>query len=85
VASYSLEIKRSAVKELGNLPAKDCARVVDRIRGLAAEPQPHRSEKLSGDDKYRIRQGVHRILYEIDDHLKKVTIVKVAHRREVYR
>src|SRR5438045_9091702 len=66
-ASYSLEIKRSAAKELGDLPGRDCARMTAKIRALAIDPRPHGSEKLAGEDKYRIRQGVYRILYEIDD------------------
>ncbi len=85
MASFSLEIKRSAAKELADLPPRDCARVTARIQGLAAEPRPYGSEKLSGDEKYRLRQGVYRILYEIDDQAKKVTVVKVAHRKEAYR
>jgi mRNA interferase RelE/StbE len=85
VASYSLELKKSAAKELGELPSKDCARVIGRIQALAEEPRPHGSEKLSGDEKYRIRQGVYRVLYEIDDDEARVTILKIAHRREAYR
>jgi len=85
VASYSLEIKRSAAKELDTLPAKECPRVVAKIQALATEPCLHGSEKLSGDDKYRVRQGVYRILYEIEDQAKKVTIVKIAHHKDVYR
>jgi mRNA interferase RelE/StbE len=85
VVSYSLEIEKSAAKELGNLPGKECTRVVARIQVLGIEPRPHGSEKLSADDKHRMRQGVDRILYEIDDEARKVTIVKIAHRKEVYR
>ncbi len=85
MASYSLEIKKSAAKELGELPSKDCARVAARIQALGEEPRPYGCEKLSGDEKYRIRQGVYRVLYEIDDRGARVTIVKIAHRREAYR
>jgi len=85
VASYSLEIKKSAARELGELPPKDCTRVAVRIQALAEEPRPHGCEKLSGDERYRIRQGVYRVLYEIDDRGARVTIVKIAHRREAYR
>jgi mRNA interferase RelE/StbE len=85
VANYKLLIKPSAVKELETLPLKIRRQVVKRIQGLAAEPSPFGSEKLSGLEKYRLRQGDHRILYEIDDNEQSVVIVKIAHRREVYR
>ena len=85
MASYSLEIKKSAAKELGDLAARDCRRVAARIEALATEPRPRGAEKLSGQHKYRLRQGVYRILYQIDDQARTVTIVKIAHRREVYR
>jgi mRNA interferase RelE/StbE len=85
VASYSLAIKKSAAKELADLPGKDCGRIAARIEGLAAEPRPPGSEKLSGEERYRLRQGVYRILYEVDDRARRVVVVKIAHRREVYR
>lgn len=85
MASYGIEIKKSAAKELAELPFRDCERIVAKIHALASEPRPHGSEKLSGEEKYRLRQGDYRILYEIDDHARKVTVVKVAHRREAYR
>lgn len=85
MASYRLEVKKSAARELGELPSKDCARVAARIQMLAEEPRPHGCEKLSGEEKYRIRQGVYRVVYEIDDRGARVTIVKIARRREAYR
>lgn len=85
MASYSLLIKRSAARELTGLGIDDRRRVVTRIELLAADPRPAGCEKLSGQDKYRIRQGDLRILYEIDDRDAMVTIVKVGHRRDVYR
>jgi mRNA interferase RelE/StbE len=85
VASYRVGIKRSAAKELEDLPLTDRRRVVQRISALAADPRPPGCEKLSGEDKYRIRQGDLRILYEIADRESKVTIVKIGHRRDVYR
>ncbi len=83
--SYRLEVKRSAAKEIGDLRKADCQRVVAKIKLLAGNPRPHGCEKLSGAEKYRIRQGNYRILYEIDDSSKVVTIVKVGNRKEVYR
>jgi mRNA interferase RelE/StbE len=67
------------------LSLKERRRVVARIRTLAGDTRPPRLEKLSGEEKYRIRQGDLRILYEINDHLAVVTIVKIGHRRDVYR
>jgi len=85
VASYSLFLKPSAVKELEALPIAQRRRVVTRIRGLAAEPRPHGSEKLSGEEKFRVRQGTYRVLYTIDDTKREVVVVRIAHRRDVYR
>jgi mRNA interferase RelE/StbE len=85
VASYRLLIKPSAAKELEAFPKKDRQRVVARIRPLATEPRPPGCEKPSGDDRLRIRQGNYRVVYAVDDAKREVVIVKVGHRREVYR
>ena len=85
MASYRLLIKASAAKELEATPKKDRTRLASRIGGLATTPRPPGSEKLSGEEKYRIRQGDYRILYLIADASSTVTIVKIGHRREVYR
>lgn len=84
MASYNVEIKRSAAKELEHLPPKDRTRIIARIRALATDPRPAGCEKLSGQDRYRLRQGNYRILYEIDDTVVLVVVVRIAHRREVY-
>jgi mRNA interferase RelE/StbE len=85
VGSYSLRIKRSAAKELEAIPLQDRKRIFKRIEGLAAEPRPWGCEKLSGEEKYRLRQGDFRILYEIVDQELIVTVVKTGHCRDVYR
>jgi mRNA interferase RelE/StbE len=85
VASYKLLIKPSAVKELEALPLKDRRRVVARVRGLSGTPRPPGCEKLSGLDLYRVRQGSYRILYAVQDAEHVVVIIKIGHRREVYR
>ncbi len=85
MASYSLLIKRSAAKELEAVPPKDRRRIVARIQALATEPRPPGIEKLSGAEKYRVRQGDYRVLYTIDDSIRSVVIVKIGHRRDVYR
>ena len=85
MASCSVEIKRSAAKEIEALPPKDRRRVVTKIEGLSRNPRPPGCEKLSGQEKYRLRRGDYRILYEIIDQRLLVTVVRVGNRRDVYR
>jgi len=87
VASYRVAIKRTAAKEIESIAQnKVRQQLIDRIGKLSANPRPPGCEKLSGQHvRYRIRQGRYRILYEIQDRELVVFVVKVAHRREVYR
>ncbi len=85
MALYNVLITKSAAKELEAIPEKDRRRIIERIRGLSGEPRPFGVEKLSGDDKYRIRQGNFRILYEILDRDLVVTVIRIGDRRDVYR
>lgn len=85
MASYKRLIKPSAAKELEVLPKKFRARVVERISGLASDPRPPGSEKLSAEEKYRVRQGVYHVVYAVDDRARTVLIVKIGHRKDVYR
>ena len=85
MASYSLLIQPSALKELETLPLKDRRRSVTRIEGLAVDPRPHGCEKLSGLEQYRVRQGDYRVIYSVDDEARTAVIVKIGHRRDVYR
>lgn len=86
MAKYRLLIKPSAVKEIEESDRKsDRRRVVERIQSLADDPRPHGSQKLSGQERYRVRQGRSRIAYAIDDADVIVYVVKVAHRKDVYR
>jgi len=86
VASYKVLIKPSAAKELETAGSKkDRTRLVARIRSLAADPRPPGCQKLSGSEKYRVRQGAYRVVYLIDDDKLVITVVRVAHHREVYR
>jgi mRNA interferase RelE/StbE len=85
VASYSLFLKPSALKELEAVPLADRRRIVTKIRGLGAEPRPRGSEKLSGEEKYRVRQGTYRVVYSVDDAKREVVVFKIGHRRDVYR
>ena len=85
MASYRLLIKPSAAKELEGIPLKDRQRLVKRIQALADEPRPPGCEKLSGSDRYRIRQGNYRVVFGIEDDQLVVVVVKAGHRRDVYR
>ncbi|MCA9264454.1 MAG: type II toxin-antitoxin system RelE/ParE family toxin [Planctomycetales bacterium] len=85
MANYRILFRQSVAKDLRSIPTKDVQRILQRVEGLAEDPRPVGVEKLSGDEKYRIRQGNYRILYTIDDDVITVTIVKVGHRRDVYR
>lgn len=85
MANYDLRIKPSAAKELEALQTKDRCRIVSKIENLADEPRPQGCEKLTGQDRFRLRQGKLRILFEVDDGQQIVTVVKIAHRRDVYR
>jgi mRNA interferase RelE/StbE len=85
MARYKLVVRRSVAKDLRALPQADVARILARIEALQMDPRPPGCEKLSGLERYRIRQGVYRILYEIADEVLTVVIVKVGYRREVSR
>jgi mRNA interferase RelE/StbE len=85
VENYKLEVKRSASKEITDLPKVECQRIVAKIQTLAKDPRPHGCEKLSGAEKYRARQGDYRILYEINDSSRTVTVVRFGNRKELYR
>ena len=85
MARYELRIKRSVARDLAPLPKKDVQRIVEAINGLTDNPRPPQSLKLSGAEKYRLRCGVYRVLYEIQDEVLIVCVVKVGHRKDVYR
>jgi mRNA interferase RelE/StbE len=85
VARYSVRFRQSVAKDLKAIPKRDVQRIMARIGSLAEDPRPPQAEKLTGDDKYRIRQGVYRILYQIEDEVLTVCVVKVGHRKEIYR
>ena len=82
---YKIEIKKSAAKEIERLPSRDIKSVLEKISALSENPRPYDCKKLSAEEKYRIRSGNYRILYLIEDDVLIVYIVKVGHRRDVYR
>lgn len=83
--AISSSFKPSAVKELEAIPKENRRRVARRIESLAADPRPSGCEKLSGEDKDRVRQGDYRIIYSISDPSREVIVFTIGHRREVYR
>lgn len=85
MASYNLRIKESVSRDLRRLPHRDVRRIAERIGSLRDQPRPPGCEKLSGQEKYRIRVGAYRILYEVSDADVTVVVVKVGHRKDVYR
>jgi len=85
MACYSLEIKKSAYKEIRKLPKTAIAPIVEAIGKLADDPRPPGCKKLTGEEKYRLRVGAYRILYTIEDQKLVVYVVRVAHRKEAYR
>jgi mRNA interferase RelE/StbE len=84
MAKYRIEFKPSVWKDLEDVPKADRRRILKRIKALSEDPRPVGSKKLAGSERYRIRQGVYRILYSIENDILVVVIVKVGHRREVY-
>ncbi len=85
MAKYKISIRKSAVKELGDVPKKDLQKVVRKIQALSANPRPPGSQKLSQKEQYRIRQGNYRIVYSVQDKELTIYIVKIGHRKEIYR
>ncbi len=86
MARYRVLIKASAAREIEQIPnRRDRRRVVRRIQNLADQPRPRGCEKLSGENRYRVRQGRYRIVYSVHDEHLVIHVVKVGHRKDVYR
>ena len=84
--TYTVEFSDRAAKELRQLPRKEAVRISQKIQVLSDDPRPPGVEKLSGKENiYRIRSGDYRIIYHIQDKILHVLLLKIAHRREVYR
>lgn len=82
---YEIVFKKSVSKDLKTIPKKDVVKILNVIRSLAENPRPPQVKKLSGQEKYRMRQGNYRILYSIEDDKLIITVVKIGNRRDVYR
>lgn len=86
MANYKILISASAEKALKKMPAKDVGRIVSAVQDLAREPRPLGCKKLAGEElAYRIRIGSYRVIYEIHDKILLVTVLKIGHRKQVYR
>ena len=85
MALYKVEFTSSAKKELKKLPKPYIENIIESIAGLAAAPFPVGVKKLVGEEMYRIRVGPYRILYEVEGRLMLILVIKIAHRKDVYR
>jgi len=85
MAAYKLFFKKSVQKDFDAIPKRDLKRILNRISALAEDPRPSGCEKLTGQERYRLRQGRYRIVYSIQDDELTVWVVKVGHRRNIYR
>lgn len=85
MAEYEIFFKESVWKDLKGIPKKDLKRILSRIESLGEDPMPAGSEKLTGQELYRVRQGNYRILYSIQDNELTIWVIKVRHRKEAYR
>ena len=85
MAEYEILFKKSVQKDFNAIPNKDLKKILERIEALAADPRPSGCEKLTGQQRYRLRQGRYRILYSIQDDELTVWVVKVGQRKDIYR
>lgn len=85
MGGYRISFKESVQKDLSAIPKKDLKKILNRIQSLKDQPRPPGCEKLTGQERYRLRQGRYRILYSIQDDEVSIWIVKVGHRKDVYR
>jgi mRNA interferase RelE/StbE len=82
---YRVFVRKSVLKDLRRIPKKDVKRILKDIKFLKENPRPPQSKKLSGEEKYRLRAGKYRVLYEIQDKQLIICVVKIRHRKDVYR
>jgi mRNA interferase RelE/StbE len=85
MAVYKIYFRESVEKDFVSIPKKDLVKILDRIRGLADNPRPSGCEKLTGQERYRVRQGRYRIVYSVQDDTLTIWIVKFGHRKDIYR
>lgn len=85
MAHYSINFKVSVAKDLRCIPKAEVKKILTRIDQLAEDPRPVQAEKLTNREEYRVRQGRYRILYTVSDEIVCIEIVKIAHRKDIYR
>ena len=85
MAPYKVFFKKSVEKDFKGIPKKTLKKILEKIGKLQEEPRPVGNEKLSSQEKYRIRQGTYRIVYSVQDNELTVWVVKVGHRKEIYK
>ena len=85
MAKFKLAFKKSVTKDLRSIPNKDVMRILQRIESLCDDPRGEGCIKISSKERYRVRQGIYRIIYEIQDDELIIIVVKVAHRSNVYK
>jgi len=85
MAEYEIFFRESVWKDVENIPEKDLIRILKRIERLKTDPRPIGFEKLTGTERYRLRQGVYRIMYSVQDNALTIWVVKVGQRKDVYR
>jgi mRNA interferase RelE/StbE len=85
MAEYRIYFRKSVEKDFAAIPKSDLKKILHRIKGLGENPKPSGSEKMTGQERYRVRQGHYRIVYSIQDRELTVWIVKVGHRKDIYR
>lgn len=85
MVEYKIYFREAVEKDFRLIPKKDLQKILLRIESLAKDPRPPGHEKLTGQERYRVRQGQYRIVYSIQDKELTVWVVKVGHRKDVYR
>lgn len=85
MAEYKVYFRESVEKDFRSIPKKDVKKILHRIESLATEPRSLGCEKLTGQERYRVRQGQYRIVYSVQDKESTIYIVKVGHRKDIYR
>ncbi len=83
--AYRVFFRRSVEKDLSGIPKKDVKKILHRIQNLERNPRPSGCEKLTGQERYRLRQGRYRIVYSIQDDELTIWVVTIGHRKDVYR
>ena len=85
MAEYEILFKESVYKDLKKILKADLRKILSRIKKLSEDPRPAGCEKLTGQERYRLRQGRYRIVYSIQDDKLTIWVVKVGHRKDIYR